>query len=100
MLGTRTIEEVRNRKEALLLESSLNRLKLQAELQNLRLSINPVSGLAGKTRGVLPWLMLLAPVIGFFVSRRARQRGSITSRLGSLFKLAVPLYRVWHRFSQ
>ncbi len=99
MLGRRTLEEVRRQKEALLLESSLNRLKLQAELQNLRSFANPVSGLAGKAQGLFPWLILLAPAAGFFAFRGARRAGSLGSRLASMLKLLMPAYQLWRRFS-
>ena len=99
MLGTRAVDEVRRHKEALLLESSLNRLKLQAELQNLRGLIRPMGGLAGNTRRLFPWLMLLAPVAGFFSTRGSRRSGSLTGKIASAAKLIVPVYRFWQRFS-
>ncbi len=99
MLGRRALDDVLRKKEALLLESSLNRLKLQAELQNLRSFASPLSGLGGKAQGLFPWLMLLAPVAGFFAFRGARRAGSLGSRLASVLKLVVPLYQLWKRFS-
>jgi hypothetical protein len=99
MLGTRAVEAVRQHKEALVLESSLNRLKLQAELQNLRSAISPVSGLAGKAQGFFPWLLLLAPAAGFLASRGMGRAGSLGARLVSAVKLVVPLYRWWKHLS-
>lgn len=90
---------MRQRKEVLLLESSLNRLKLQAEMRNLRGVVSPGGGLAGKVQELFPLLMLLAPVAGFFASRGARRGGSLAERLGSAVKLILPLYQLWKRFS-
>lgn len=99
MLGTKAVDEVRRQKEALLLESSLNRLKLQAELQNLRGLVRPAGGLAGKARGLVPWLTLLAPIAGFFAFRGLRRGGSPAGRFASVAKLILQGYQLWRRFS-
>lgn len=99
MLGTRTVEAVRKNKQALLLESNLNRLKVQAELQNLRSAVKPIGGLAGKAQGLLPLVMLLAPVAGFFAVRGVGRPGSLPARVVSAVKLVGSLFRWWKRLS-
>ncbi len=98
MFGTGPVEELRAKKEALLLESSLNRLKLQADLQSLRGLMNPAAGLAGKAQGLLPWLTLLAPLAGFFAFRGLRRSGSFTGKLASAARLGLQAYQLWRRF--
>ncbi|HEY5911854.1 MAG TPA: hypothetical protein VJA21_14725 [Verrucomicrobiae bacterium] len=99
MFGTKALDELHHQKEVLLLESTLNRLKLQAELQNLRSFANPLGGLTGKTQGVFPLLLLLAPIAGFLAFRRFRRPDSFPGRIVSLAKLILPLYQLWRRFS-
>ncbi len=97
MSETGSLEELRRRKEVLLLESSLNRLRFQSELQNLRQSANPMSGIAGQGRSLIPLLLLLAPVLGFLTSRLTR-RDSWPGRIASAAKLLVPILQLWRRF--
>jgi hypothetical protein len=86
-------------KQALLLESSLNRAALQAEIRRLRSATAWVREAASVSRELTPWLTLLAPVAGFLVARRARRSASWFGRVVTALKLAGPLYGLWKRFA-
>jgi hypothetical protein len=98
MFVRKELEPLRLQKQALLLESSLNRLTLQAEWQNLRQAGRRLTKPAQAFGNVNPWLLFLAPVAGFLAVRSLRRQDSLLSRATSLLKWAAPLYRVWTRF--
>lgn len=99
MLGRDELAKLAAEKQALLVESSLNRLALQAEFQNLRSAsgwMKTVTGSAGK---YTPFLLLLAPVAGFLLARGARGSGSWLGRSFTALKWIAPLYGVWRGVS-
>ncbi len=98
MSETGSLEELRRRKEVLLLESNLNRLRFQSELQNLRQTANPFGGITSQGRSLFPLLVLLAPVFGFLTFRSIRRADSWPSRIAYAAKLLVPLLHLWKRF--
>ena len=99
MFGGRELDKLHLQKQALLLESGLNRFALQAEFRNLRSATTWVGGVAKASRGLTPLLLLLAPLAGFLLARRSRQSRSWLSRVGAVAKWVIPLYRLWKRFS-
>jgi len=99
MFGARALDELRLQKEALLLESGLNRLKLQGQLEHLRALTRPVGRVAARVQGLSPLMMFLAPVAGFLAFRSLRRARSLAGRLISVVKLALPLYQSWKRLS-
>jgi len=70
---------LKRRKEALLVESDLNRLVLRLELENLRNSTSRVDTTLNTARRLGPWLLPLVSVVGMLAGRRARKGAS---RLG------------------
>jgi hypothetical protein len=86
-------------KQALLLESGLNRLALQAEIQRLHSATWWVSGANRASRGLSPLLLVLAPLAGFLLMRGSRRPNSWLSRLAGAAKWIAPLYRLWKSFS-
>ncbi len=90
-----TVVSLQARKQALLLESRLNRLALQAEWQDLRAATGWVADAAQACRTVKPWLLLLAPVAGVLLGRGFLRSNGLLSRLVGLFKLIRPLLAVW-----
>ena len=99
MLGREELERLAAEKQALLVESSLNRLALQAEFQNLRSASGWMKAAAGGAGRFTPLLLLLAPVAGFLLARRARGSGSWLGRSVTALKWIAPLYGVWRGFS-
>lgn len=91
MAGRETLSELALRKQALVLESELNRLILQAECQNVRASIKGLG--AGNPSG--GWWLLLAPVAGFIAIRLLRRPDAASSRVWSLLKWLPSLWTLW-----
>jgi len=73
------IEQFRNlkqRKQALLLESELNRLVLRLEVERFRASTARIDASIAKARRLGPWMVPLISVLGFLAGRRARHGSS------------------------
>ena len=85
------------RKQALILESDLNRLTLRTECQNLRLA----AGRFARPGRFLNtnWLLAVAPVAGFLAVRWFRRRETPASRWLAAFKWLPPLYSLWRAFN-
>jgi hypothetical protein len=99
VLGRKELDKLNVQKQALLLESGLNRAALQADLRNLR-SVNAwVSGAARASRQFTPLLLLLAPVAGLLLGRGFRRTDSWLSRVVAVVKWIGPLYQLWRSFS-
>jgi len=62
MLGRKELANLDLQKQALLLESGLNRVALQAEVQSLRSSTAWVSNVTSASRRLAPLLVVLAPL--------------------------------------
>jgi hypothetical protein len=99
MLGRKEIDKLNLHKQSLLLESSLNRLALQAECRNLRSATAWVSEVSHASRGLSPLLLLLTPVAGFLLARGSRQLDPWLRRLVAAVKWIGPLYQLWKSFS-
>ncbi len=99
MFGRKESNQLRQRKQVLILESALNRLRLQADLQNIRLASTETAESLKGTQSFLPLLTLLAPVAGFMLTGRSRQ-GTWLSRLTWLAKWGPTLYQLWNRLSK
>ncbi len=99
MVGGKELAKLSLQKQALVLESSLNRLKLRSEILNLRTSSAQLTN-AGRKRA--PLFLALAPVAGFFLGRGGGARSGGTSWLGrimSVVKLIGPAMALWRTFS-
>ena len=96
MFDRKELTALRLRKQALLLESQMNRLALCLEYQQWRAA----GGLAGRARETWhqfrPWAVLLAPVAGLLLVVGLRSRPKTP---GSLFKwaAAIPSLLRWWR---
>ena len=99
MLGRKELANLDVQKQALLLESSMNRLALQAKVQSLRSATAWLSDAKGVSRELAPLLVVLAPIAGFLFARGSRRPDSWLSRLMALAKWGVPLYRLWKSFT-
>lgn len=99
MFGRKELADLRLQKQALLLQSGLNRLQLQLELQQLRSSTAWMTGAARPPRQLTPLLVGLASLAGFLLIRRFRRPDSWLNRLAAVAKWVGPLYTLWQRFS-
>lgn len=99
MFGRQELEQLRLQKQALLLESSLNRHALQSELHQLRSAAAWMSNAARAPRQFAPLLVVLAPLAGFLLVRTVRRPDSWFNRLASAAKWIGPLYSLWRTFS-
>jgi hypothetical protein len=99
MLGRKELASLDQQKQVLLLESGLNRLTLQAEFRNMRAATSWVGDVAGASRELAPFLIVLAPIAGFLLARGSRRRDSWLSRLLALAKWVAPGYRLWKTVS-
>jgi hypothetical protein len=86
-------------KQALVLESSLNRHALRAELHELHRSTAWISNATQAPQRFAPLLVLLAPLAGFLVVRGRRRTESLFSRLVSAAKWIGPIYSLWRGYS-
>ena len=86
------LDLLRQRKQALLLESAAYRLALQAEWRHLRTSANRASGALRSPKLAVPAL-LLAALAGYLLTRR--RVGSLFKSVAWAAKWAVPLFRIW-----
>ena len=99
MFGRKDLENLRLQKQALLLQSGMNRLQLQLELQQLRSATAWITGAAPRSAATAPFWVGLAPLAGFLLVRKARRPDSWFDRLASAAKWIGPLYTLWQRFS-
>ena len=99
MFGQRELEELQFRKKALIIESDLNRLALEAECRSLRSAAAWGESTVEVYRKVRPWLLLLAPVTGLLLARMLRKPGSMVSRVISFMTAIRPLYSLWQKLT-
>jgi hypothetical protein len=100
MLGRKALDDLRLQKQALILESHLNRLTLQNQLAHLRHAGSWITSPTGAWRKASPWLLAAgAAAAGFlFIRRRPRSSPHSESAFGrilSILKLVQPLYGLW-----
>lgn len=98
MFGRQELERLRLLKQALIMESQLNRLSLQADWQDLRHAGARLTSPASVWQKATPWLPVLASVAGFFAIRRLRGPGSLLGRIISFLKWVQPAYALWTGF--
>ena len=99
MLGRKELASLDKQKQALLLESGMNRVALQVEVENLRSAASWVGDVTAASRGLAPLLLILAPIGGFFLAKRSRRSNSRLGRWMALAKWVLPIYRVWKNIS-
>lgn len=98
MFGRKELAPLLLQKQALILESSMNRLALQNEWQSLQQAAGRLTKPAQAFGNVNPWLLILAPVAGFLAVRSLRRHDSMFRRVAPCLKWALALYGVWTRF--
>jgi len=86
-------------KQALLLESSLNRHALISEIDALRSSAARLSNAIRAPRYFVPLLVGVASLAGFLAFRGVRRPVSLFTRLASAAKWIGPAYSLWRSFS-
>ncbi len=100
MLSKEELERLHQQKQALLLESTVNRLALEAEWKNLQAGVTRLSQAVRSPRWLVP-VMVLAPALAGFLLVRGRPRpGSLFRRAVSLVKWVIPLYKLWRSFAK
>jgi hypothetical protein len=97
--GRKELDKLAAQKQALLVESAVNRLVLQAEFQNLRSATAWVDEAVRGPRKLAPLLLILAPIAGFLLVRKSRRSDSWLNRATAALKWLGPLYGLWKRFS-
>lgn len=95
MLGTKRLSEFELRKQALLLESNLNRLALRVEFQHLCRAGAWMDRLGGVRSVIKPWALPLAPLAGIAVALRRRGRFGWLGRLTKAVVVLTPLIKLW-----
>jgi hypothetical protein len=99
VFGQKELEELAREKQALLAESNLNRLVLQAEIHHLRSATAWVGEAARWPQKAGPLLLVLAPLAGFLLTRISRREDSWFNRVAAATKYIGPLYTLWRNFS-
>ncbi len=98
MFGRKELKRLELRRRELVLRSTLNRLAIRAELQNIQTALLPAERIVSSVRAARPWLLVLAPLAGIFAARRLRSDGSIFSKAISIMKWVQPLLGLWQQF--
>jgi len=85
MAAIETSRSLKERKKALLIESELNRLVMQLELENIRSATTQAEGLLSRFGNYATWAVPAVSVLGVFAGSKFRKflPGS------GLFKLAI-----------
>lgn len=87
------------RRQALVAQSTLNRLALRLEVENLGAAAARLDRAAAIIRRFGPWLLALVSVGGLIAGRSLRGRRGKLASLMSLFRLAPPLLSLWRRYA-
>lgn len=95
MVGGKELERLRLHKQALILESDLNRFALRNECQWLRSAAARVTDTTEAWQMISPWLPVLAPLAGFLAVRALRRSDSVLGGLISAVKWIQPLCSLW-----
>jgi hypothetical protein len=94
MASIEPIQTLKQRKQALLIESDLNRLMLRIEVEHLRSSTARLDAGLAKVRHVVPWLLPFAAAVGLFTGRHARKTSSPRDWLGRALRLLPILLQI------
>ena len=98
MFGGRRLNALELRRRELVLRSTLNRLAIQMELQNVENALRPAERIVSSVRAVRPWLMILAPLAGILAARGLRGNGSGFAKVMDVLKWIQPLLGLWKQF--
>lgn len=97
MPGRRALRNLELRRRELVLQSAINRLTISVELQNVQTALRPSERIVSSVRAARPWLLLLAPLAGFYVVRSLCSNGSGFSRMIGVLKCIQPLLSLWEQ---
>ena len=95
MLGGKELKGLELRRRELVLRSTINRLAISVELQNVQTALRPADRIFGLVRAARPWLLVLAPLAGIFAARSLRNNGSVFSKALGVLKWIQPLLVLW-----
>ena len=98
MLGGKELKGLELRRRELVLRSTINRLALSVELQNVQIALRPAERMVSLVRAARPWLLLLAPLAGIFAARSLRKSGSGFSKALGVLKWVQALLALWKQF--
>jgi hypothetical protein len=99
VFGRKELDKLALERQTLVAESGLNRLVFQAEIQNLRSATAWVSEATLWPRKAGPLLLVLAPLVGFLLTRVSRREDSWFRRVSAAAKWIGPLFTLWKSFS-
>lgn len=100
MFGRQELARLHLQKQALVMESDLNRFVLQNEYRNLRAATAWIGDARSAWHKLRPLLYLLAPLLGFLAVRGARRSESRWGGLAAIVKWIQPIYTLWKNFSR
>ena len=92
------MKELELRRRELVLQSSINRLTIGLELQNVQAALRPAERIVSSVRAARPWLVLLAPLAGMAVARGLRSNGSGFAKVLRVLKWIQPVLSLWKQF--
>jgi hypothetical protein len=95
MFDMQELTTLRLRRQALLLESDLNRLTFAAEFQSLRQAVNWVGGLSAAGRRFAPMALMMAPLAGVAMALGLRRSSARAGFLTRVLGVAPLLIRLW-----
>ena len=98
MAGPPGHESLKWRKQALLLESDLNRVTLRLEYERLRAATARLDEAFTQARRFAPLLAPAAAIAGWLVGKRRRQHAGRWGRLVSLWRLVPSALAIWRQF--
>ena len=98
MFGGKELKGLELRRRELVLQSTINRLAMRAELRNLETALRPAQRIVSSVRAARPWLLVLAPMAGIFAARGLRNNGSGFSKALGILKWIQPLLVLWKQF--
>ena len=99
MLGGKELDRLAAQKQALVAESDLNRLALQAELHHVCFAATQLKDMAGLRGKIAPLLLVLGPLAGLLLRRKAHQPASWLAKAMTAAKWVGPLYGLWKGFA-
>jgi hypothetical protein len=98
MFRGKELKDLERRRRELVLQSTLNRLMIRAELRNVKTALRPVEQIVGSVRALRPWLFVLAPLTGILAGRSLRNNGSGFSKAIGVLKWLHSLLALWKQF--
>jgi hypothetical protein len=99
VLGGKELERLNAQKLALVAESDLNRLALQADVHNLYYAAGRLKDTLGWRGKITPLLLVLGPLAGLLFRRGAARPASWLSRAMTAAKWVSPLLSLWRGFA-